>query len=157
MNFNTEVNEMLCMLRGNFREPRRARRISSWVRPVAELSCLVATALQEAMERVFTLASNTATSTEELFVRTYPFGMPRGATNLPRPALGCHKEIKMVVPQFELAAAASHIWPWKDNSQWIFHSTDTSENPYRINLMANQVKELFGEIPDDIHDFILAS
>jgi beta-mannosidase len=30
-------------------------------------------------------------------------------------------------------------------------------NPYRINLMANQVKELFGAIPDNIDDFILAS
>ncbi len=50
-----------------------------------------------------------------------------------------------------------HVWPWKDNPQWIFHSTDMSGNPYRINLMANQVKELFGEIPDNIQDFILAS
>jgi len=52
---------------------------------------------------------------------------------------------------------SSHVWPWKDNPQWIFHSTDMSGNPYRINLMANQVKELFGEIPDRIEDFILAS
>jgi len=50
-----------------------------------------------------------------------------------------------------------HVWPWKDNPQWVFHSTDMSGNPYRINLMANQVKELFGEIPDNIQDFILAS
>ena len=26
----------------------------------------------------------------------------------------------------------SHVWPWQDNSQWVFHSTDTSGNPYRI-------------------------
>jgi beta-mannosidase len=51
----------------------------------------------------------------------------------------------------------SHVWPWQDNSQWVFHSTDTSGNPYRIKLMANQVKELFGEIPENIQDFILAS
>jgi beta-mannosidase len=50
-----------------------------------------------------------------------------------------------------------HAWPWQDNPQWIFHSTDTTGNPYRINLMANQVKELFGALPDDIEDFILAS
>jgi beta-mannosidase len=50
-----------------------------------------------------------------------------------------------------------HVWPWKDNPQWVFHSTDMSGNPYRINLMANQVKELFGEIPDNAQDFILAS
>ena len=50
-----------------------------------------------------------------------------------------------------------HVWPWQDNPQWIFHSTDMSGNPYRINLMANQVKELFGAVPDKIEDFILAS
>ena len=52
---------------------------------------------------------------------------------------------------------AQHVWPWQNNSQWIFHSTDMSGNPYRIQLMANQVKELFGSVPDDAEDFILAS
>ena len=30
-------------------------------------------------------------------------------------------------------------------------------NPYRIDLMANQVKELFGVVPDNVEDFILGS
>jgi len=50
-----------------------------------------------------------------------------------------------------------HVWPWQDNPQWVFHSTDMTGNPYRIKLMANQVKELFGVLPDNIEDFILAS
>ena len=50
-----------------------------------------------------------------------------------------------------------HLWPWQDNSQWVFHSTDTTGNPYRINLMANQVRELFGAVPDNMEDFILGS
>jgi len=52
---------------------------------------------------------------------------------------------------------AQHVWPWQDNAQWILHSTDMTGNPYRINLMANQVKELFGTVPDNPDDFILAS
>ena len=50
-----------------------------------------------------------------------------------------------------------YLWPWKDNPQWILHSTDMTGNPYRINLMANQIKEMFGEVPDNLDDFILAS
>ncbi|HZO99760.1 MAG TPA: glycoside hydrolase family 2 TIM barrel-domain containing protein [Terriglobia bacterium] len=52
---------------------------------------------------------------------------------------------------------AQHLWPWPNNAQWVFHSTDMTGNPYRINLMANQVKELFGTVPDNIEDFILGS
>ena len=50
-----------------------------------------------------------------------------------------------------------HRWSWQDNPQWILHSTDMTGNPYRINLMANQVKELFGTVPDNIEGFILGS
>jgi beta-mannosidase len=50
-----------------------------------------------------------------------------------------------------------HLWPWQNNPQWILHSTDLTGNPYRINLQANQLKELFGTVPDNIEDFILAS
>jgi beta-mannosidase len=50
-----------------------------------------------------------------------------------------------------------HLWPYTDNAQWILHSTDMTGNPYRINLMANQVKELFGSVPDNLEAYILAS
>ncbi len=50
-----------------------------------------------------------------------------------------------------------HVWPWQDNRQWILHSTDMADNPYRVELMANQIRELFGFIPDSMEDFVLAS
>lgn len=54
-----------------------------------------------------------------------------------------------------------HLWPWKDNLQWLTHCTAPqgkgSAFSYRIELMANQIQELFGAIPDNIDDFIIAS
>lgn len=50
-----------------------------------------------------------------------------------------------------------HVWPCKDNAQWVLHSTSMTGDPYRINLMANQVKEFFGAAPENLKDFILAS
>ncbi|MCL2478742.1 MAG: hypothetical protein FWF22_04530 [Treponema sp.] len=60
------------------------------------------------------------------------------------------------------------IWPWKDsvtgviNDEWIVHasSPETSEGGsyvYRIELMARQIRELFGAVPDRLDDFVLAS
>jgi len=51
----------------------------------------------------------------------------------------------------------AHLWPATDNPQWILHSTDWTGNPYRIKLMSNQTQELFGTVPENIEDFILAS
>ncbi len=50
-----------------------------------------------------------------------------------------------------------HIWPNKDDPQWILHSTDQTGNPGRVNLMANQIKQLFGIEADNIDDFAFAS
>jgi beta-mannosidase len=50
-----------------------------------------------------------------------------------------------------------HVWPYKDNPQWILHSTDNTGNPYRMNWMPEEVRELYGVIPDNIEDFIVAS
>jgi beta-mannosidase len=50
-----------------------------------------------------------------------------------------------------------YLWPWQDNPQWILHSTDMTGSPNRSNLMAKQTKEMFGEVPESIDDFILAS
>ncbi|MFD0716676.1 glycoside hydrolase family 2 protein [Paenibacillus sp. GCM10027626] len=54
-----------------------------------------------------------------------------------------------------------HLWPWENNEQWALHSSDPiglgGTWSYRIELMANQVKELFGEVPERIEDFVLAS
>jgi beta-mannosidase len=54
------------------------------------------------------------------------------------------------------------LWPWQDNDEWMVHaaSPETSRNgiyAYRIELMAKQIKELFGYIPDSLEDFVLAS
>ncbi|MBO4345793.1 MAG: hypothetical protein J5833_08550 [Victivallales bacterium] len=53
------------------------------------------------------------------------------------------------------------VWPWKDNDEWLLHSTDpvpgASHIEYRIELMAKQIKEIFGFIPENLDDFALAS
>lgn len=53
-----------------------------------------------------------------------------------------------------------YLWPW-DNDYWRLHSVEhwrTKRRSYNRNeLMANQIKELFGFIPEDIDEFILAS
>jgi beta-mannosidase len=54
-----------------------------------------------------------------------------------------------------------HVWPWQDNDQWITHSTAPAgrddERQYRVALMANQIAELFGEVPEELESFVLAS
>lgn len=54
-----------------------------------------------------------------------------------------------------------HLWPWQDNSQWITHCTDSTPGggpyKYRVQLMADQIRELFGVSPDNLEDFVLAS
>ena len=62
------------------------------------------------------------------------------------------------------------VWPgpygWRDNREWhahdVYHWNPTPGEAYaagrdRIKLMANQVQELFGEIPQNLEDFVLAS
>lgn len=53
-----------------------------------------------------------------------------------------------------------YLWPW-NNDYWRAHAVDhwrTRRRGYNRNeLMANQIKELFGFIPDNIEEFILAS
>lgn len=56
------------------------------------------------------------------------------------------------------------IWPRTDNPEWNLHSTMPvpghppfgAEN-MRVELMANQVRELFGIVPDTLEDFAFAS
>lgn len=54
-----------------------------------------------------------------------------------------------------------HLWPWEDNDQWITHCTTTGGKTgpyaYRVKLMADQIKEMFGIYPDNLEDFVLAS
>ena len=46
------------------------------------------------------------------------------------------------------------LWPYQDNEEWIAHATTYS---YRIELMAKQIRELFGVVPDNLDDFAFAS
>ncbi len=53
------------------------------------------------------------------------------------------------------------LWPWQDNDEWqvhsVYHWQHTAVRRDRIGLMANQVRELFGSVPDDLESFALAS
>ena len=55
----------------------------------------------------------------------------------------------------------SHVWPWRDNEQWLTHAVrplpQFTDYNYRIPLMAKQTAVLFGQVPDTLERFILAS
>jgi len=55
-----------------------------------------------------------------------------------------------------------NLWPWQDNDEWRIHASSPETDPdgpyvYRIELMAKQIREMFGSIPDNLEDFVLAS
>lgn len=55
------------------------------------------------------------------------------------------------------------VWPWQDNEEWNLHSTEPaphSSDSYgdmRVKQTANQIRELFGVIPDTLEDFAFGS
>ncbi len=57
----------------------------------------------------------------------------------------------------------SKVWPWQNNLEWNLHSTEAvpwSSSAYgdmRVKQTANQVRELFGVIPDSLEEFSLGS
>ena len=58
--------------------------------------------------------------------------------------------------------SAEKLWPWQNNDEWLAHATSPELDPngpyaYRIALMAKQIRELFGNIPDSLEEFSLAS
>jgi len=65
------------------------------------------------------------------------------------------------VSSIERFIEPAHLWPWQGNEQWITHAADPvpggSLYKYRIQLMADQIGELFGWAPDNLADFALAS
>jgi beta-mannosidase len=54
-----------------------------------------------------------------------------------------------------------NLWPWQNNEEWLTHAVRPQPNGtaynYRIRLMAHQISVLFGDVPDDLDDFIFAS
>jgi beta-mannosidase len=53
------------------------------------------------------------------------------------------------------------LWPWQDNPAWqdhsVYHWQRSAVERDRIRLMANQIRELFGYIPNQLEQFALAS
>ena len=49
------------------------------------------------------------------------------------------------------------VWPYKNNDEWILHSSDQRGDDSRVMLMEKQVRQLFGELPSDPETYILAS
>jgi beta-mannosidase len=55
------------------------------------------------------------------------------------------------------------VWPWQDNQEWNLHSTEPvpqasdSYGAMRVKQTANQIRELFGTIPENVEDFALGS
>ncbi len=49
------------------------------------------------------------------------------------------------------------VWPYHNNPEWILHSSDQNGNDRRVMLMEKQVCQLFGEVPEDPEEYILAS
>lgn len=55
-----------------------------------------------------------------------------------------------------------HTWPYQNNQEWNFHASNPfiesdSHLNYRTELMASQVKEMFGEVPEELDSFVIAS
>ena len=49
------------------------------------------------------------------------------------------------------------VWPYHNNPEWILHSSDQQGRDHRVMLMENQVRQLFGDVPTDPEDYVLAS
>ena len=53
------------------------------------------------------------------------------------------------------------LWPYQDNEEWLLHCTSPVPGvnwfDYRVELMAKQIRELFGVVPGDLDDFAFAS
>ncbi len=53
------------------------------------------------------------------------------------------------------------LWPYQDNDEWLLHCTSpipgVKTSDYRVELMATQIRALFGEVPDNLEDYVFAS
>ena len=49
------------------------------------------------------------------------------------------------------------LWPIENNRQWNLHSSDQRNSDHRVRLVANQIEQLFGKVPDNLEDFVYAS
>ncbi len=51
----------------------------------------------------------------------------------------------------------ARVWPYRENPEWILHSSDQKGRDERVMLMEKQVRQLFGHVPTEPEDYILAS
>jgi beta-mannosidase len=53
------------------------------------------------------------------------------------------------------------VWPYQDNPEWLLHSTSPIPHlhlyDYRVELMAKQVRAVFGTVPDTLERYVFAS
>ena len=53
------------------------------------------------------------------------------------------------------------LWPWQGSEDWLTHAVrpqpESTRYNYRIPLMAGQIGVLFGDVPSELDDFVLAS
>ncbi len=49
------------------------------------------------------------------------------------------------------------VWPYRNNSEWILHSSDQQGRDARVMLMERQVRAMFNDVPTDAERYILAS
>jgi beta-mannosidase len=54
-----------------------------------------------------------------------------------------------------------HMWPYAGDPEWLLHATSpfpgVDTHDYRVELMASQVRTLFGAVPDTLEAFVMAS
>lgn len=51
-----------------------------------------------------------------------------------------------------------YLWDYKDNPQWILHSSNQTGNPSQVDVfIVDSMKAVFGDVPDNLSDFCLAS
>ncbi len=54
-----------------------------------------------------------------------------------------------------------HLWPYAGDPEWLLHATSPLPgldlHDYRVELMAREIRVLFGSVPDTLEDFVLAS
>ena len=62
----------------------------------------------------------------------------------------CNRNIKKFI-------TPERVWPYRNNPEWILHSSDQNGNDSRVMLMEKQVRQLFGDVPCEPEDYILAS
>lgn len=49
------------------------------------------------------------------------------------------------------------LYPYLNNDEWNLHSTDVQYRDHRVKLMHDHLIQLFGEVPDNLEDFAIAS